>query len=38
MRADLAVIDAPSALHLAYRPGVNLIANTYLAEDFTVRN
>ena len=34
LRADLAVIDAPSALHLAYRPGVNLLSNTYLAEDF----
>ena len=34
MRADLAVIDAPSALHLAYRPGVNLINHTHVAEDF----
>jgi imidazolonepropionase len=34
MRADLVAIDAPSALHLAYRPGVNLINHTHLAEDF----
>jgi imidazolonepropionase len=26
-RADLAVLDAPSYLHLAYRPGVPLIRN-----------
>ncbi len=25
-RADLAILDAPSALHLAYRPGVPLVA------------
>ena len=24
-RADLAVLDAPSSLHLAYRPGVPLV-------------
>lgn len=29
-RADFAVIDAPSPIHLAYRPGVNLIHSTYL--------
>lgn len=34
MRADLVAIDAPSALHLAYRPGVNLINHTHVAEDF----
>ena len=34
MRADLVAIDAPSALHLAYRPGVNLVNHTHLAEDF----
>jgi imidazolonepropionase len=34
MRADLIDLDAPSALHLAYRPGVNLINKTYTAEDF----
>lgn len=30
-RADLAVLDAPSHLHLAYRPGVPLIARTLRA-------
>jgi imidazolonepropionase len=25
-RADLAVLDAPSYVHLAYRPGVSLVA------------
>jgi imidazolonepropionase len=30
-RADFAVIDAPSFIHLAYRPGVNLISDTYIA-------
>jgi imidazolonepropionase len=30
-RADFAVIDAPSYIHLAYRPGVNLISDTYIA-------
>ena len=34
MRADLIDLNAPSALHLAYRPGVNLINRTYTAEDF----
>ena len=34
MRADLIDLNAPSALHLAYRPGVNLINKTYRAEDF----
>jgi imidazolonepropionase len=34
MRADLIDINAPSALHLAYRPGVNLINHTYTSEDF----
>ena len=34
MRADLVAIDAPSALHLAYRPGVNIINHTHVAEDF----
>ena len=29
--ADFAVIDAPSYIHLAYRPGVNLIIDTYIA-------
>ncbi|KRE23030.1 hypothetical protein [Agromyces sp. Soil535] len=26
MRADLALLDAPSHVHLAYRPGVPLVA------------
>jgi len=30
-RADFAVINAPSYIHLAYRPGVNLISETYIA-------
>ncbi|WP_433163388.1 imidazolonepropionase [Kribbella sp. CA-247076] len=30
-RADLAVLDAPSYLHLAYRPGVPLTTQTFLA-------
>jgi imidazolonepropionase len=34
MRADLMELNAPSALHLAYRPGVNLTTRTYTAEDF----
>lgn len=29
-RADLAVLDAPSHVHLAYRPGVPLVAATWL--------
>lgn len=29
-RADLAILDAPSYLHLAYRPGVPLVAATLL--------
>ncbi len=31
MRADLMILDAPSYLHLAYRPGVPLVATTWLA-------
>lgn len=34
MNADLVQLDAPSALHLAYRPGVNLVNKTYTLEDF----
>ena len=34
MRADFVEVNAPSAIHLAYRPGVNLISKTYTAEDF----
>lgn len=30
-RADLAVLDAPSYLHLAYRPGVPLVTQTFVA-------
>ncbi len=29
-RADLVVLDAPSAIHLAYRPGVPLVAQTFV--------
>lgn len=29
--ADFAVVDAPSYIHLAYRPGVNLITDTFIA-------
>ncbi len=29
-RADLAVLDAPSYLHLAYRPGVPLVTQTFV--------
>ncbi|MEN9693268.1 MAG: hypothetical protein RLZZ330_912, partial [Actinomycetota bacterium] len=28
--ADIAVVDAPSYVHLAYRPGVSLIDSTYI--------
>ncbi len=31
LRADFAILDAPSHLFLAYRPGVQLIAATYVA-------
>jgi len=34
LRADLIDLNAPSVLHLAYRPGVNLINHTYTSEDF----
>jgi imidazolonepropionase len=30
-RADLVVLDAPSFVHLAYRPGVPLVAQTWIA-------
>ena len=29
-RADLVVLDAPSHVHLAYRPGVPLVAATWV--------
>jgi imidazolonepropionase len=31
MRADFAVLDAPNATHLAYRPGVDLIESTWIS-------
>jgi len=34
MRADLIDLNAPSAMHIAYRPGVNLINKTYTSEAF----
>ena len=33
VRADLVALDAPSYLHLAYRPGVPLIHRVWLAGD-----
>ncbi|GAB3401135.1 imidazolonepropionase [Flindersiella endophytica] len=30
-RADLAILDAPDYIHLAYRPGVQLVADTWKA-------
>jgi imidazolonepropionase len=30
-RADLMILDAPSHVHLAYRPGVPLVAATWVA-------
>jgi imidazolonepropionase len=29
MRADLVLLDSPSYIHLAYRPGVNLVHSIY---------
>ena len=29
-RADLVVLEAPSAIHLAYRPGVPLVREVYV--------
>jgi imidazolonepropionase len=31
LRADFAILDAPNHLFLAYRPGVQLVASTYVA-------
>jgi imidazolonepropionase len=31
MRADLVLLDAPSYVHLAYRPGVPLVAATWVS-------
>ena len=28
-KADFAILDAPSYVHLAYRPGVNVVNTTY---------
>ena len=36
-RADFIDLNAPTATHIAYRPGVNLIRKTFLAEDFLVK-
>lgn len=30
-RADLVILDAPSYVHLAYRPGVDLVSATYIS-------
>ena len=30
-RADMVMLDAPSHIHLAYRPGVNLVAGVWRA-------
>jgi imidazolonepropionase len=30
MRADFVLLDAPSHIHLAYRPGVPLVAGTWI--------
>jgi imidazolonepropionase len=30
-KADFAVLDAPSHIHLAYRPGVQLVSQTYVS-------
>ena len=34
MNANFVQLNSPSALHLAYRPGVNLVNKTYTLEDF----
>jgi imidazolonepropionase len=34
-RADLAILDAPSHLHLAYRPGVPLVQTVLLGGEQT---
>ena len=31
-RADLAVLDAPRAAHLAYRPGANLVSCVWIGD------
>jgi len=30
MRADFAVLNAPSYIHLSYRPGVDLVDSTWV--------
>src|SRR6185437_12288022 len=35
-RADLVVLDAPSYLHLAYRPGVPLVSSVVLNGELTL--
>ena len=30
-RANLIILDAPSYIHLAYRPGVNIVSQTYIS-------
>ncbi|WP_193627234.1 imidazolonepropionase [Brevibacterium sp. CFH 10365] len=37
-RADLAVLDAPSCRHLAYRPGVQLVERVYSGGELIVDN
>ncbi len=34
MNANFVQLNSPNALHLAYRPGVNLVNKTYTLEDF----
>ncbi|MDH6189064.1 imidazolonepropionase-like amidohydrolase [Streptomyces sp. CZ24] len=36
-RADLVLLDAPSHVHLAYRPGVPLVAGVWRAGEQVVR-
>ena len=31
MRADIVVLNAPSYIHLSYRPGVDLVDSTWVA-------
>jgi imidazolonepropionase len=34
-RADIAVLDAPSFVHLAYRPGVPLVSSVLLSTEYS---
>jgi imidazolonepropionase len=36
LSADFVVLEAPSYLHIAYRPGSNLVAQTWLAGKRTI--